>query len=150
MTRILAVCLGNICRSPTAEAVIRDKAAARGISVTVDGAGAGDWHIGDQPHPPAIHAAAARGYDLSPLRARQVTPADFEAFDLILAMDSRNTETLEAIRPRGNTTPVRLLLSYATGPKTEVPDPYFTGGFDEALDLIETATDRLLDHLEQR
>lgn len=149
MTRILAVCLGNICRSPTAEAVIRKRAEEAGVPVTVDSAGTGDWHTGDPPHPPMIRSAAARGYDLAPLRARQVEIADFDRFDLILAMDRSNLANVERLRPRGSNTPVRLMLDYAPDAETdEVPDPYYTGGYDEALDLIEAATDGLLAQLQ--
>jgi protein-tyrosine phosphatase len=80
MTRLLCVCLGNICRSPTAEAVLRAMAEARGLSITIDSAGIGGWHVGEPPHVPAIAAAARRGYDLTPLRARRFTPEDFDRF----------------------------------------------------------------------
>lgn len=135
--RILCVCLGNICRSPTAEAVLRKMVGDRH---QVDSAGTGDWHLGKPPFGPAIEAGKARGYDLSPLRARQFRAVDFAAFDLILAMDRQNLADIEALRPAGSATPVRLIMEYApqTGP-AEVPDPYFTGDFDEALDLIEQA-----------
>ena len=93
--RVLFVCLGNICRSPTAEAILR----AMDPSLTVDSAGTGDWHIGDPPYAPAIEAARRRGYDLSRLRARQFSAKDFARFDLILAMDSSNLETIERLRP---------------------------------------------------
>ncbi|GHF73823.1 low molecular weight protein-tyrosine-phosphatase [Seohaeicola zhoushanensis] len=134
--RILAVCLGNICRSPAAEAVLR----ALLPGDQIDSAGTSDWHIGDQPHPPMIRAAAARGYDLTQLRARQFVAADFSAFDLILAMDGKNLADIEALRPEGNVTPVHLFTDYA--PETgadHVPDPYYTGDYDGALDLIEVA-----------
>lgn len=142
MTRILCVCLGNICRSPTAEAVLRKKGAG---AITVDSAGTGGWHIGDPPYPPAIKAAAKRGYDLHDLRGRKVTADDFDNFDLILAMDAQNQDDLEALRPKGNATPVKLIMDFAPNLGTdEVPDPYYTGDFDHALDLIETAAEALL------
>ena len=142
MTRILCVCLGNICRSPTAEAVLRQKGGTR---VTVDSAGTGGWHIGDPPYQPAIMAAQARGYDLRGLRARKVSAQDFERFDLILAMDTQNQLDLEDLRPVGNDTPVKLMMDFApdTGIK-DVPDPYYTDACDHALDLIENASDALL------
>ncbi len=148
-TRILAVCLGNICRSPTAEAVLRAIAAEEGLDLELDSAGTGGWHVGEPPYGPAIQAGAARGYDLSPLRARQVTRADFDRFDLILAMDCANLADLERLRPAGNATPVRLFLSYApeTG-QDEVPDPYYTRRFDEALDLVEAAAQALVAQLQ--
>lgn len=113
--------------------------------LTLDSAGTGDWHVGAPPHPPMQRAAAQRGYDLGALRARQMTANDFDAFDLILAMDAQNLATLEGLRPAGNHTPARLLMDYApdTG-HSYVPDPYYTGDYDLAIDLIETAT-RALD-----
>lgn len=148
MRRILFVCLGNICRSPTAEGVVRARAAAAGLDLDLDSAGTGDWHLGHPPHPPAIAAAAARGYNLAPLRARQVAPDDFEAFDLILAMDASNRAALERLRPPGNETPVAMLLDHAAGQAgADLPDPYFTGDFEGVLDLVEEAADGLIDQL---
>jgi protein-tyrosine phosphatase len=148
MTRVLFVCLGNICRSPTAEGVFRAEAGRQGLTVKVDSAGTSDWHIGHPPYGPAIKAAAARGYDLSPLRARQVTPGDFDAFDLIVVMDDDNLYAVEALRPRGADTPVRLFLDFAPEiGRSDVPDPYYTRDFDEALDLIEAASRGLAQHL---
>ena len=146
--RILIVCLGNICRSPTAEGVFRAIAAAEGLAVEIDSAGTGNWHLGKPPYGPAAAAAAARGYDISDLRARQVTPADFDRFDLILAMDDANLAALERLRPAGNATPVALLMKHADeGGHREVPDPYYTREFDAALDLIEAACRGLSDQL---
>ena len=142
--RILFVCLGNICRSPTAEAVFRDMAAAQGLAVRTDSAGTGDWHIGHPPDPRATAEAARRGHDISTLRARQITPADFDRFDLILAMDRSNQRDIEALRPTGNSTPVRLFLDYTGQPGTDVPDPYMVGGFDRTFDLLESASRGLL------
>ncbi len=143
--RVLCVCLGNICRSPTAEAVLRHLGGDR---LEVDSAGTGDWHLGHPPHPPAIAAGRKRGYDLSPLRARQFEVEDFRRFDLILAMDKQNLVDIERLRPNGSETPVRLFLSYAPESDVdEVPDPYFTGDFDEALGLIEAAARGLLHNL---
>jgi protein-tyrosine phosphatase len=144
MTRILFVCLGNICRSPAAEAITRAMAAERELDVAVDSAGTGDWHVGHPPHPPMVSAAWARGWDLSPLRARQIGAADFGRFDLILGMDRANLAGIERLRPRGCATPARLFLGGA-----EVPDPYHDGSFDAALDLIEAGAARLLDQLVQ-
>ncbi len=142
-THILCVCLGNICRSPTAEAVLRAKAEARGIAVTVDGAGTGGWHIGKPPYGPMIRAAADRGYDLTALRARQVSAKDFDRFDLILAMDGQNLADLQALDPGG-----RASVALFDAP-SDVPDPYYTGDFDGALTQIEQAADRILDQLVQ-
>ena len=115
----------------------------------IDSAGTGDWHIGNPPYGPAIDAARARDYDLTALRARQFLPEDFNDFDLIVAMDRANKAAIETLRPQGSETPVRLMLDFA--PKaglSDVPDPYFTGGFDETLDLIETASRGLLASLQ--
>ncbi len=148
MHRILFVCLGNICRSPAAEGVFVARARAAGVSIAGDSAGTSGWHVGDPPYPPMIRAAAARGYDLAPLQARQAVPMDFESFDLILAMDRSNLAALEAMRPRGNTTPLRLFLSDVEGiAGDEVPDPWYTGDFEAALDLIEAGAAALVSRL---
>lgn len=147
MTRVLVVCLGNICRSPTAEAVLRAKAEAAGLTLSVDSAGTGGWHIGDPPYGPAIKEGRTRGYDLTPLRARKFTTDDFTRFDLILGMDTGNISDIEALRPAGNATPVRLMTSYAEGLPAAVPDPYYTGDFAGAFDLIEQAADALLSEI---
>jgi len=136
MTKVLFVCLGNICRSPAAEGVFRTLAP----EVETDSAGTGDWHVGEPPYGPMQAAARARGVDLSDLRARQFQAEDFARFELILAMDGQNLRDIEAQRPVGSETPVRLFTDYA--PETgadHVPDPYFTRDFDGALDLIEVA-----------
>lgn len=143
--KILFVCLGNICRSPAAEAVF--KSLADGTGITCDSAATGDWHTGEPPYGPMIAAAAARGVKMDDLRARTVTPRDFELFDLIVAMDGKNRSTLEAMRPAFNTTPVHQFLEFAGRPGAEVPDPYYTRDFDGALDLIEEAATGLLARL---
>ena len=127
--RVLMVCLGNICRSPAAEGVMR----ARAPDLELDSAGTSGWHIGDPPYGPMQTAAAARGYDLSGLRARQFTVADFDSFDLIIAMDAQNQADIERLRPAGNATPVLMMAS------RDVPDPYYTRDFDGCLDMIEDA-----------
>ena len=135
-TRILVVCLGNICRSPAAEAVLRRLLPDHRI----DSAGTSDWHVGEPPHPPMIRAAAMRGYDLTPLRARQIRAQDFVDFDLILAMDTKNLADIETLRPAGSATPVRLFTDYAPeAGASHVPDPYFTNDYNGVLDLIEAA-----------
>ncbi|WP_112322235.1 low molecular weight protein-tyrosine-phosphatase [Oceanibium sediminis] len=143
MTRVLFVCLGNICRSPAAEAVVRAKAASAGVSLDLDSCGTGDWHIGKPPYPPMIAAAGARGYDLRPLRARRLVPGDLDRFDHIVAMDRANLDDIRAMgdgRAR-----VSLMMEHAPDKGLdEVPDPYFTGDYDEALDLIERAADGLI------
>lgn len=150
MTRsILFVCLGNICRSPSAEAMVR--ARADGLGLSLDSAGTGDWHIGEPPCPGMVRAAAARGVDLSGLRARQIGPDDFARFDLIIGMDPSNMEDIEAIRPPGTDTPARLFTDYApeTG-ATHIPDAYYTRDYDGALDLIEACAEGLLSEIAPR
>ena len=140
-TRILFVCLGNICRSPTAEGILR----ARAPHMIIDSAGTSDWHVGEPPYGPMQRAAAARGYDLSDLRARQFCREDFTGFDLILGMDGQNIARIEGLRPTGNDTPVGLLTDFAPDAGHDhVPDPYYTRDFDGTIDLIERAVDGLL------
>ncbi|WP_444438284.1 low molecular weight protein-tyrosine-phosphatase [Pseudomonas sp. A6] len=145
--RVLFVCLGNICRSPTAEGVFRHKLREAGLEarVTVDSAGTGDWHVGKAPDARTRVAAMRRGYDLSALRARQVSAADFADFDLILAMDLSNLADLERLRG-GGPAELDLFLRRYAGVLDEVPDPYYGGeaGFEQVLDLLETACDALL------
>lgn len=132
--KILFVCLGNICRSPSAEGVFRGLAP----EVEADSAGTAGWHVGKPPYGPMQDAALARGYDFSDLRARQFSAADFERFDLIIGMDAENIANIEVLRPDGNTTRVHVFTDYAPDSgMTEVPDPYYTRDFDGALDLIE-------------
>jgi protein-tyrosine phosphatase len=147
--KLLVVCLGNICRSPTVEVVLRDVAAreAPALGLEVDSAGTGDYHIGDPPDPRAIAAGARRGYDLSKLRARQVTPGDFSRFDLLLAMDQQNLVNLRAIAPPARAERAQLFLSFhPEAGLLEVPDPYFGGpeGFEQVLDLAESGSRALL------
>ena len=146
------MCLGNICRSPTAEAVVRAIAAreAPELALELDSAGTADYHVGQPPDPRTRAAAVRRGYDLSALRARVVEPADFERFDLILAMDSENLKTLRRRAPAHAHPRLRLFLEFAPeADPRDVPDPYYGGpnGFEEVLDLIEEATRGLLAHL---
>ena len=135
MSRVLFVCLGNICRSPTAEAVFRDMRP----DLTCDSAGTGGWHIGKPPYAPMQEAARAHGIDMSDLRARQFITGDFDRFDLIIGMDPQNIADIERLRPSGNATPVRLLAPYAGGGHDTVPDPYYTRDFDGALHLVQAA-----------
>lgn len=154
MKRVLCVCLGNICRSPTAEAVLRRRAADAGIALTVDSAGTSAWHIGEPPDPRTRAAAAARGYDLSACRGRQVTRADFHSFDFLLAMDRENLRQLQAMAPATGRSQVQLFGDYLSGVSAgaEVPDPYYGGedGFEQVLDLIEAASDSLLQVLQEQ
>jgi protein-tyrosine phosphatase len=125
-TRVLFVCLGNICRSPLAEAAFRCEAARRGLDVHIDSAGTGDWHIGYPPDPRAAEVASRNGVDISGLRARQVSPEDFRQFDHIVALDAKNLRDLEALRPVDGKARVSLLLDHVEGRAGEaVADPYY-------------------------
>ncbi len=148
-TRILFVCLGNICRSPSAEGVFHALAAKAGLSVEIDSAGTAGWHVGKPPYESMQQAARARLYDISHLRARQFSPRDFAAFDLIIGMDPDNVAHMEALRPAGCETPVALFTDYA--PEcgvNHVPDPYYTRNFDAVLELIEAASRGLIARLQ--
>lgn len=146
---VLFVCMGNICRSPTAEGVFRALVAreAPGWAVHVDSAGTHAYHVGEPPDRRSVAAAAERGYDLSALRARQVVREDFARFDILLAMDGDNLARLHALAPAGFAERARLLLDFAPHqPVRHVPDPYYGGphGFEHVLDLIEEASRGLL------
>ncbi len=148
--KLLFVCLGNICRSPTAEGVVRTIAAREfpGLAVDVDSAGTADYHVGEPPDRRSIAAAKRRGYDISGLRARQVSAADFSAFDYVLAMDRANLDELERIGARGRAH-VGLFMAYTPGLEDEVPDPYYGGteDFERVLDLCEAGARGLLGRL---
>jgi protein-tyrosine phosphatase len=150
--RVLMVCMGNICRSPTAEGVLRHKLEAAGLAqrVEVDSAGTHGYHVGAPPDERSQHHARQRGYDLSSLRARRVGAADFERFDLVLAMDEDNLEHLEAICPPHLRSRLQLLMSHAPASGSiVVPDPYYGGveGFEQVLDYVESACDGLVARL---
>jgi protein-tyrosine phosphatase len=150
--KILFVCLGNICRSPTAEAVMRGVAAreAPTLAITVDSAGTANYHRGAPPDRRSQAAARRRDYELAHLRARRVRDEDFAAFDLILAMDRSNLQALLARAPPATHGKIGLFLDYAPEqPVREVPDPYYGGGngFEDVLDLIEAAARGVLRHL---
>jgi protein-tyrosine phosphatase len=149
---VLFVCMGNICRSPTAESVFREHAQRAGLldELRIESAGIGDWHAGQPPDRRAITHARRRGYDLTALRARQVTPEDFARFDFILAMDLRNLRDLKALRPVDFKGHLGLFLDFAphVGLR-EVPDPYYgdADGFETVLELTERASEGLLTHI---
>jgi protein-tyrosine phosphatase len=148
-TRLLFVCMGNICRSPTAEGVFRQVFADSdtGLTIEVDSAGTHDYHIGEAPDRRAVAAAGRRGIDLSSLRARMVSDADFERFDLILAMDRDNLDLLQRRSPEHLRSRIKLVMEFAPEAYArEVPDPYYGGakGFEEVLDLLEQASRGLL------
>ncbi len=152
---LLFVCMGNICRSPTAEGVARAKAVQRGLSdqLHIDSAGTHNYHPGCAPDERSQRHARTRGYDLSPLRARQITAEDFVRHDLILVMDWDNLALTEDVCPALHRRKIRLLTEFCRRHQVEVvPDPYYGGaaGFEQVLDLIEDACDGLLDHVEQR
>ncbi len=146
--KVLFVCMGNICRSPTAEGVFRHVATEAGLrdGVTVDSAGTHAYHSGEPPDRRSRAAAERRGYSLERIRARRVRETDFAEFDLILAMDRDNLASLKAISDDEYHGKIRLFLDYTEGPEDEVPDPYYGGatGFERVLDLIEEASRRLV------
>jgi protein-tyrosine phosphatase len=153
--QVLMVCMGNICRSPMAEAVLRNKLARAGLAqaVAVDSAGTHGFHKGSAPDPRAVAQAGRRGYSLDGLKSRPVVAEDFSRFDLLLAMDRDNLDTLRERCPPSAHPQLQLLLPFAASPVTdEVPDPYYgsVAGFDHALDLIEPACDGLLRVLQRR
>ena len=148
------VCLGNICRSPTAEVVFKEKAQLEKFQcyIEVDSAGTGSWHIGHAPDKRATLAASHRNYDMSALRARQVTPQDMEDFDYIFAMDRQNLHDLLAMSAPQHQHKISLFLEHGNGEQGEVPDPYYSGedGFELVLDLIEDASAGLLADIKTR
>ncbi len=153
--RVLLVCMGNICRSPMAEGVLRQRVAERAmpLPVEIDSAGTHGYHHGAPPDARAQAAALRRGVDISSLRARRVTPEDFERFDLVLAMDDENHAALLELAAEEHHGKVRLLLEFAgdAGGRRSVPDPYYGGmlGFERVLDMVEEAMAGLLDELER-
>jgi protein-tyrosine phosphatase len=156
VTRILFVCMGNICRSPTAEGVMRSLLREEGLEdeIEIDSAGTGGWHAGDPPDARATEAAARRGIVLEGA-ARQVRPSDFEEYDLLLAADRENLYDLREIAPSEEAREkVRLLRSFdpASRGDLDVPDPYFGGadGFEEVLDLVQAACRGLLEDVRGR
>jgi low molecular weight protein-tyrosine phosphatase len=148
--KILCVCLGNICRSPAAEAAIRDAAAEAGIEIEVDSAGTGSWHIGEPPHPESIAAGRRQGLEISG-RARKVNTLDFDRFDIILAMDEGNRNDLVAMAPSKEAqAKIRLLRTFDPNTtETEIPDPWGgpTEGYDETVRIVMAAADGLIDQL---
>ena len=141
---ILFVCTGNICRSPTAEGVLRHLAAKESLELRIESAGLGDWHVGQPPDERTQHHARTRGYDLSAQRARQVTVRDFDDFDLILAMDRGHLHALQRLAPARHHAKVRLFVE-----GRDIPDPYYGGadGFERVLDLVEERCRALLAEL---
>lgn len=153
--KVLFVCMGNICRSPTAEGVFAKHVQEANLhgSIAIDSAGTHAYHVGEPPDPRAQTTASKRGIDLSPLRARRAVAEDFDVFDYVLAMDRDNYEGLQAICPPGSEYKLQLFLSYAPNLEyDEVPDPYYGGpmGFERVLDMIEEASAGLLEDIKLR
>ena len=149
---VLFVCMGNICRSPTAEGVFRAAAERAGLArgMRIDSAGTHDYHVGEPPDARAIASALRRGYDLRKHRARQIVPRDFERYHWILAMDHRNLQEIASRRPGNYVGHLGLMLDFVPSPgPREVPDPYYGGsdGFERVLDLVEHAADHVLQHI---
>jgi protein-tyrosine phosphatase len=147
---VLLVCMGNICRSPSAEAVLRHKADALGLSLTIDSAGTVGAHAKEKPDHRSIKAGTARGYSFDGIKARKVSVNDFTDFDLILAMDEDNLSELKKIAPNEFAYKIHLLLDFATElEEMQVPDPYYGGakGFDYVLDLVEAGSDGVLEKI---
>jgi protein-tyrosine phosphatase len=155
MVKILFVCTGNICRSPTAEGVLRTRAAARGLEAQVEAASAGThgYHLGEPPDPRAVAAALKRGVDLRSQRARRIRREDFGRYDFLIAMDRTHRDALRKLAPAGGETKLGLFMDYAPefGLK-DVPDPYYGDAqdFERVLDMIESGSGRLLDEIERR
>lgn len=152
--KVLFVCLGNICRSPSAEGVFRKVVAQAGLDdrVVIDSCGTGDWHVGKAPDRRATAAARKRGIDISGLRARQFRSEDLDEFDYVLVMDRQNlADVREVWRQNGGTEPA-LFLEYGQSGEDEVPDPYYGGeqGFEQVLDMIDEASRGLLQHIRER
>lgn len=155
MIKILFVCMGNICRSPTAEGVFRQLLRREGLEgeVEVDSAGTHGYHVGEAPDTRTQHAAANRGYDLSAMRARKVAPQDLEYFDMVLAMDRSNLETLQRMCPPEHLDRLGLLMPFAPSfDDDEVPDPFYGlgYGFDLVIDMVEDASQGLLAVVRER
>ncbi len=147
VSSILFVCMGNICRSPSAEAIFRHKAKQAGLSVQIDSAGTVGSHAREKPDHRAQKAGMARGYSFDKIRARKVTEKDFDNFDLVLAMDEQNVRHLKKVAPEHLHHKIQLFLEYADNfEETDVPDPYYGGakGFQFVVDLVEDASDGLI------
>lgn len=151
--KVLFVCMGNICRSPVAQGVFENVLRREGLEreVEVDSAGTGDWHVGSAPDDRAIESAAGRGLDISEQRARTISPEDCERFDYVLTMDEENFRFVSAVC--GGSAVVRPFLDFEpNSPEREVPDPYFDGpdGFEHVLDLVEVASEGLVEDIRKR
>lgn len=155
MVKVLFVCMGNICRSPTAQGVFEYLVEQQGLArlIEVDSAGTHAYHVGEEPDPRAQATAKARGVDLSKQRARKVQVQDFEEFDYVLAMDPNNLADLQDLCPTARTDRVHLLLDFAPHlARPDVPDPYYGGpkGFEQVFDMVEAAALGLLEDIRKR
>ncbi len=153
MIKVLFVCLGNICRSPTAHGVFQTMVEDQGLadSILVDSAGTAAYHVGNPPDSRSAATARKRGYDLSNLRARQAVETDFRDFDFILAMDESNLMNLRSLKPHNYSGHLGLFLDFSPEPESEVPDPYYGGdtGFEHVLNLVESASEGLLEQIKR-
>jgi len=145
--KILMVCLGNICRSPLAEGIMKHKCEERGLDWTIDSAGTSGWHKGELPDSRSISTAQEHGIDITDQRSRQFLESDFSNFDLILAMDSSNyQDIIKKTRDKAAIDKVKLILNYVfPGENRQVPDPYYNNGFDHVYGLLDSACERILD-----
>ncbi|MFN7251077.1 MAG: low molecular weight protein-tyrosine-phosphatase [Anaerobacillus sp.] len=153
MIKVLFVCLGNICRSPMAEAIFRQKVKEAGLEdkFSIDSAGTGNWHIGNRPHEGTLQILKDKNIDSANITARQVSSEDLKEFDYIIAMDAENLGNLHRIKGREASGEIRRLLDFI--PESEVvdvPDPYFTGNFEEVYDLVEEACNELLTYIRKK
>ena len=149
--KILIVCLGNICRSPTAHGVLSKMIISKSLkgTIEVDSAGTGSWHVGENPDVRSIQAASSRGYDISKLTARQVKDTDFSEFDYLLAMDKSNLSDLNKLCPERYKHKLELFLRFDSSGESSVPDPYYdeNSGFEVVFDLIEDTCEKFLDYV---
>lgn len=152
MVKVLFVCLGNICRSPMAEAIFRNLVKREGLEkqIFVDSAGTGDWHIGQTPHKGTIDILSKNQISTEGLKARQIDTVDLEEFDYIIAMDADNKRNIEMLRAKAPKAKIDMLLNFAPHiPEKNVPDPYYTGNFDVVYDLVTEGCERVLAYIKE-